>query len=81
VDGWSELDSDYPEDCPVVTVTLNDCGERTKIIFKVALSQQMSDEHGREWLATGMREGWSDTVDRLVTNFADATGNDCPSPK
>ena len=46
------------------------------MIFQVTLSEQMSDEHVREWLATGMREGWSETIDRLVANFADATGND-----
>jgi len=78
VDGWPELDSDHPDDCPVVTVTLNELGERgekTEMVFQVALSEQMSDEHVREWLATGMRDGWSDTIDRLVAKFANATGN------
>lgn len=76
VDGWPQVDSDHPDDCPVVTLTLNELGEKTEMIFQVALSEQMSDERVREWLATGMREGWSDTIDRLVTTFADATGND-----
>jgi uncharacterized protein YndB with AHSA1/START domain len=76
LDGWPEIDSERPDDCPVVTVTLNDIGEKTEMIFQVALSEQMSDERVREWLATGMRDGWSETIDRLVANFAGATGND-----
>jgi uncharacterized protein YndB with AHSA1/START domain len=79
VDGWPELDPDDPDNCPVVTVTLNERGERgeqTEMIFHVTLSAQMSDEQVREWLATGMRDGWSATIDRLVANFADAAGND-----
>ena len=75
VDGWPEVDRDHLDDCPLVTVTLNELGEQTEMIFQVALSEQMADEQVREWLAIGMREGWSDTIDRLVTNFADATGN------
>jgi len=75
VDGWPEVDRDHPDDCPVVTVTLNELGEKTEMIFHVALSDQMSDEHVGEWLATGMREGWSNTIDRLVTNLAASTGN------
>jgi hypothetical protein len=34
----------------------------------------LSDDQVREWLATGMREGWSDTIDRLVTSFAAVAG-------
>ena len=75
VDGWPTLDLDNPEDCPLITITFNDLGGKTEMIFQVALSEQMSEERVREWLATGMREGWSDTIDRLVTLFADAAGN------
>jgi uncharacterized protein YndB with AHSA1/START domain len=81
VDGWPEIDSDHLDDCPVVTVTLNELGEKTEMIVQVTLSEQMSDELVHEWLATGMREGWSDTIDRLVSNLADATGNESLSPK
>ncbi len=78
MDGWPEIDSAHPDDCPVVTVTLNPLGERgekTEMIFHVALSDQLSDERAREWLATGMRAGWCDVIDRLVTHFAAATEN------
>jgi uncharacterized protein YndB with AHSA1/START domain len=79
VDGWPKIDSDHPDDCPVVTLTLNKLGERgeqTEMIFQVKLSEQMSEEQVREWLATGMHDGWSDTIDRVVTYFAGVTGND-----
>lgn len=74
VDGWPAVDSDHPDDCPVVTITLNDLGEKTEMIFQVELSERMSDERVREWLATGMRDVWSDTIDRLGAHIADASG-------
>jgi len=76
VDGWPEIDGERQDDCPVVTITLNDLGEKTEMIFQVALSEQLSDERVHEWLATGMRDGWSETIDRLVATFAGVTGND-----
>lgn len=79
VDGWPDIDLDHPEDCPVVTLTLNELGQRgekTEMIFHVALSEHMSDQQVREWLATGMRDGWSETIGRLVTTFADGSAND-----
>jgi uncharacterized protein YndB with AHSA1/START domain len=76
VDGWPAYDSDHPDECPLVTITLNDLGEKTEMIFHVAFSQRMSDERVREWLATGMRDGWSEAIDRLAAYCADAFGND-----
>ena len=73
VDGWPQIHRDRPDDCPVVTVTLNDLGAQTEMVFHVTLSEQMSNEQVREWLATGMRDGWSDTIDRLVINVVGAT--------
>ena len=51
-------------------------GEKTEMLLHVALCEQMTEEQVREWLATGMHDGWSDTIDRLVTNVADASGSD-----
>lgn len=76
VDGWPGINSERPDDNPVVTITLNDLGEKTEMIFQVALSEHMSDERVHEWLATGMRDGWRETIDRLVTAFAHSTEND-----
>ena len=72
VGGWPAIDRDYPDDDLVVTVTLNDLGERgeqTEMIFQLAMPAHLSDERVREWLAMGIREGWSDPIDRLVTHF------------
>jgi uncharacterized protein YndB with AHSA1/START domain len=76
VDGWPTIDPDHPDDSPVVTITFNEVGGKTEMIFQVALSEQMSDERVREWLATGMRDGWSETIDRVVTHFADTATNE-----
>jgi uncharacterized protein YndB with AHSA1/START domain len=75
VDGWPEIDHDYPEDSPVVTMTLKPFGERgekTEMIFQLALPEHLSDARVREWFATGCREGWSVTIGRLVASFASA---------
>lgn len=69
-DGWPEIATDRPEDGPVVTILLNAVGDKTEMIFQLALPDHLSDDQVREWRATGMREGWSDTLDRLPTSFA-----------
>lgn len=73
VDGWPKIDLDHPDDSPVVTVTLNEFGERgekTEMIFRLALPEHLSDERIREWFANGIRDGWSETLDRLVAHAA-----------
>jgi uncharacterized protein YndB with AHSA1/START domain len=71
-DGWPKIDADRPEDSPVVTILLNAVGDKTEMILQLSLPAHLSDEQVREWLATGMREGWGDTIDRLVAAFAGA---------
>lgn len=70
VDGWPKIDPDNPGDCPLVTIVLNAVGDRTEMIFQVDLPAHFSDDRVREWLATGMQNGWGDTIDRLVDRFA-----------
>jgi uncharacterized protein YndB with AHSA1/START domain len=75
VDGWPKIDHDHPDDNPVVTVTLNELGEKgekTEMNVHLALPNHLSDERVREWFAIGICEGWSDTIDRLVIRFAGA---------
>ena len=69
VGGWPAIDRDHPENDLVVTVTLNELGEKTEMIFQLAMPAHLSDERVREWLAMGIRGGWSDTIDRLVARF------------
>ena len=69
-DGWPQIDHDHLEDAPVVTVTLNEIGDKTEMIFHLTLPDDLADDRVREWFASGMREGWTDTLGRLVTRFA-----------
>ncbi len=72
VGGWPAIDRDHPENDLVVTVTLNELGERgekTEMVFQLAMPARFSDERVREWLAMRICEGWSDAIDRLVARF------------
>jgi uncharacterized protein YndB with AHSA1/START domain len=69
-DGWPKIDPDHPEDTPIVTILLSAVHDKTEMILQVALPAHLSDEQVREWLDTGMRAGWGDTIDRLVDRFA-----------
>jgi uncharacterized protein YndB with AHSA1/START domain len=69
-DGWPRIDPDHVEDGPVVTVTLNDLGDKTEMIFHLGLPDHLSDDRVREWFASGMTDGWNDTIDRLVASLA-----------
>ena len=70
IDGWPKLDRERLDEGPLCTVLLRPVGERTEMIFHVQLPDHISDEKTNEWLATGMREGWSMTIDRLVAHYA-----------
>ena len=65
-DGWPELDPNDLEHNPIVTLLLELDGDRTSMTLDVRLPESMSDDKVREWLESGMRPGWSDTIDRLV---------------
>ncbi len=69
-DGWPKIDPDHPDDGPVVTIVLTAVGDKTEMVLQVTLPDHLPDERIQEWLATGMREGWGQTIDRLVTAFA-----------
>lgn len=71
-DGWPKLDHERLEDAPLVTVLLNEVGYRTEMILHVVLSDHLSEDRVREWLASGIRGGWGQTLDRLVASFAAA---------
>jgi uncharacterized protein YndB with AHSA1/START domain len=72
-DGWPELAGDALDDGPLATVTLTDAGEgRTRMVFHLALPAHLPEERVLAALDTGMRDGWDQTLDRLVTRFARA---------
>jgi uncharacterized protein YndB with AHSA1/START domain len=67
VDGWPELDPDDLDAGPNVTVSFAPVGdEATRMTVTVSLADSVPDLTVHEWLARGIREGWSETIDRLV---------------
>jgi uncharacterized protein YndB with AHSA1/START domain len=60
--GWPEPTSE----APIVTVTLKDLAGGCEVTLEVALPTTLTEEQERSWLDSGMRDGWSDTLDRLV---------------
>jgi len=66
VDGWPELDPDDLDAGPNVTVSFVPVGEATRMTVTVELAAGVPDVIVREWMASGIREGWSETIDRLV---------------
>jgi uncharacterized protein YndB with AHSA1/START domain len=70
-DGWPKLDPDNLDDALRVTVTLTELDDqRTSMLFTVSVPDHFTDEQAAEWLASGMHQGWSMTIDRLVEKFA-----------
>jgi uncharacterized protein YndB with AHSA1/START domain len=72
VDGWPELDPENLDGAPLATVDLVDVDGKTEMTFRLSLPAGLSDEAVREWFATGIREGWTQTLERLVESVAPA---------
>lgn len=72
VGGWPELDLADPEsaEAPLATVLLNDLGDRTELVFRIDFPAGVDTERLQAWLARGIRDGWTDTIDRLVAATA-----------
>jgi uncharacterized protein YndB with AHSA1/START domain len=65
VDGWPEIDPNKLDDMPLATVTLNDLGDATEMIFHFAFPDHFSDADVEAWFALGIAAGWTETIDRL----------------
>lgn len=70
VGGWPAIDPERPEDTPVVTVTFNDLGDATEMIFELELSDHLSADEVRAWFDLGIQQGWSATIDRLPIHLS-----------
>lgn len=70
VGGWPEIRPGHVDEVPVVTIQLNDLGERTEMLLRVDLPAALSDAQAKAWLDLGIRDGWGITIDRLVHRFA-----------
>jgi uncharacterized protein YndB with AHSA1/START domain len=69
-DGWPKIDLDRLDDAPLVTVTFDRVDGRTEMNVHVELPASLSEDEMHEWFSMGIRDGWRDTVDRLVVALA-----------
>jgi len=65
VDGWPKLDPEDLSDAPVATLQLVDRDGGTDAALTVRLPEHLSAPEVRRWLDLGIREGWTDTFERL----------------
>jgi uncharacterized protein YndB with AHSA1/START domain len=70
--GWPELDPEQLEESPLVTVTLTEVGGQTEMSLRVDLPAGLAPDQVQAWWATGVRDGWRDTVDRLAAALESA---------
>ena len=70
IGGWPALDLDNLDEGPLVTLLFNPVGKQTEMVLQLQLPDHISDEKTSEWFATGMRDGWGMTIDRLVARYA-----------
>ena len=74
VGGWPALDLDNLDGAPLVTIEFSAVGEQTMMLFRLQLPDHLNDEQTREWMASGMLDGWRQTIDRLVAVYAPSDG-------
>jgi len=72
--GWPELDPEQLDESPLVTVALSEVDGRTQMTLCMELPASLSREQVEAWWATGARDGWRMTVDRLATRFGALVG-------
>ncbi|HWJ86389.1 MAG TPA: SRPBCC domain-containing protein [Cellulomonas sp.] len=65
LDGWPELDVDDLDALPVATITLNEVEGGTEMVAHFGFADSLSDQRVAEWLAMGVRAGWTETLARI----------------
>jgi uncharacterized protein YndB with AHSA1/START domain len=71
VGGWPDLSGDGINSSPVVTLTFAGiAGGQTAMTLHSAIPADLPDEAALAWMQSGMYDGWSVTIDRLVERFA-----------
>ena len=71
-EGWPAFDAARPDDNPVVAVTFDEVDGGTELTVQLTLADSQSEERVKEWFAIGIRQGMSDTIDRLAPYLAAA---------
>lgn len=74
VDGWPEVDPDHLDTVPLVTVSLRDevladGTAGTEMTVHIGFADTVSVNEMARWFGLGIRDGWSDTLDRLAPSL------------
>ena len=67
--GWPDLDLERLDDAPIITVTLNEADGATEMIVDLGFVDTLEEERVHAWLSMGMREGLTQTLDRLAPHL------------
>jgi uncharacterized protein YndB with AHSA1/START domain len=67
--GWPDIDLDKLDDGPLVTLVFTPKGEKTEMAFHLQFPDHFPEQTLQDWMASGMRDGWGMTIDRLVARF------------
>ena len=59
VGGWPDYDPQRPQDVPICTVTLNDLGGATEMIFEVGFADNTAEDLIKHWFSIGFKDGFS----------------------
>jgi uncharacterized protein YndB with AHSA1/START domain len=65
VDGWPPITPGNLEDNPIVTITFDDLNGGTEMALHVGFADHLDMQRIQEWFATGMLDGWTQTLERL----------------
>jgi len=71
-DGWPRIDPDAIDQVPRVVLVLERDGNGTTMTLDVRLPEGMSDDRAAAFLTSAMRQGWGETIDRLVAQYRPA---------
>jgi uncharacterized protein YndB with AHSA1/START domain len=67
VGGWPDLDPDHLDEAPLITIRLEPAGENeTEMTVHLGFADHLTEEEVQRWYAIGVKEGMTQTVDRIV---------------
>lgn len=66
VGGWPDLDPADLDAVPLVTVTLTEVDGGTEMVCTFGFAPTLGAEEVARWFSLGVRDGWTQTVDRFV---------------
>jgi uncharacterized protein YndB with AHSA1/START domain len=67
-DGWPLLDPENLDASPLITITLFERDESTEMVAHLELPSHLDESEVQAWFDLGIRDGWTQTLDRLVVS-------------